>query len=108
MKVVINKPDYGDISTAVFYSSSVFPCKGGERDMFKSTGIQYHASREGKGMPLDFSEYDFKYILEKYKFNDTYILGYLGEKSREIVGKNISDLEKLSTTFCRFKTGYYR
>ena len=99
MKVVINKPDYGDISTAVFYSSSVFPCKGGERDMFKSTGIQYHASREGKGMPLDFSEYDFKYILEKYKFNDTYILGYLGEKSRGIVGKNISDLEKLSTTF---------
>lgn len=72
------------------------------KDLDKSL-VQVHASRSSLLGISDFAEYGLKFIPSKYKFNSDPAINYLSEKSREVVGPSIDDLEKVEGTF--FPTG---
>lgn len=59
--------------------------------------ILVHASRSSLLGVSDFAEYGLRFIPSKYKYNSEFILNYLSEKSREVVGSDIEDLERVST-----------
>ena len=59
--------------------------------------IQIHASRSSLLGVSDFAEYGLKFIPSKYKFNSDPSINYLSEKSRDVVGLNVDDLEKISS-----------
>ena len=72
------------------------------KDLDKSL-VQIHASKSSLLGVSDFAEYGLKFIPSKYKFNSDPAINYLSEKSREVVGPSIDDLEKVEGTF--FPTG---
>lgn len=105
MKLKINNKNFGDIRTAVFYRNHKYIPTGDieESDIAKlilqctSDKIQYQGSKS-KISNMDFAEYNFSYLIEKYKFNDNFLISYLDDQSKELVGKNIDDLEKVEST----------
>ena len=54
----------------------------------------YHGSKS-KILLRDFSEYDFSFLVDKYKFNDKLRLKFLDNASKELIGLNVSELTKL-------------
>ena len=63
-----------------------------------SSLLQVHASRNSLLGVSDFAEYGLKFIPTKYRYNSEPIINYLSEKSRDIVGLEVEDLEKISKT----------
>jgi len=61
--------------------------------------LQIHASRSSLLGINDFAEYGLKFIPSKYKFNSDPGINYLSEKSRDIIGTSVVDLEKVESTF---------
>lgn len=111
MKVTINKNNFGDIETAVFYRFNKYipdTIPSGQEDTiikdFISDRIKYKA---GKSVldDGDFIEYGLSYLIEKKKFNDTFKLNLLDNFSKELIGKNVDDLEKLENSL--LVTGSY-
>lgn len=107
MKVVINKENFGDIGTAVFYKSHKYiPAEGTdikEEDLSdfiidcSSDRVQYRGTKDLLSYG-DFSEYDFSYIIEKFKFNDQLKINLLDKDSKNLIGKKLDDLEKIEST----------
>ena len=102
MKTIINESS-GDVGTAVFYRWHQFIPKntvilGPDRETLlnscKADKVQYKGSRS-KASSGDFSEYNFLFDLEKEKFNDQFLINLLNNKSKELVGKKLDDLEKV-------------
>lgn len=103
MRTVINNTNFGDIGIAVFYRWHKYipTCDILEEDLndlinsCKPDKIQYKGSRQYTSL-RDFSEYSFSYNIDKFKFNDKFLINLLNDESKEMVGKNIDDLEKIS------------
>lgn len=58
--------------------------------------VLYHGTTKNIDF-VDFAEYDFKYLLEKNKFNNTQIINYLDNQSKLLIGTNVNDLDRLSS-----------
>lgn len=104
MKVNIKNSDFSNISTAVFYkwhrfipASGVFPSDlESLRISCTSDRVQYWGSKTYTGL-RDFSEYDFGMFPDKVKFGDSLMISNLDAESRELLGKNLEDLEKVES-----------
>lgn len=100
MKIIINRDNFGDIGTAVFYKfikyipENEVPIEEVEKviDSFRSDNIKYKGNRSFINN-LDFSEYDFSYIVNKFKFNDNFLIKFLDTNSKNLIGKKLDDLE---------------
>jgi len=66
------------------------------KDNFKSSRVLYQGTSKNLDWS-DFAEYDFKYLVEKKKFNDVQVLNYLDNDSKDRIGKNTDDLDKLAS-----------
>lgn len=105
MKLVINNKNFGDIRTAVFYRGHKYIPTGKIKSsdipeliqLCTSDRVQYQGSKS-KLSDMDFAEYDFSYFIEKYKFNDKFLISLLDDQSKDLIGKNIDDLEKTEIT----------
>lgn len=102
MKLETLKNDFSNIGTVVFYRHHKYipdeldqiPVEERLDENFTSDLVKYHGS--SSNFPaLDFAEYDFSYIIDKYKFDNKLAITELDEYSREIVGKNIEDTDKI-------------
>ena len=105
MRTIINDSNFGDIGIAVFYKwHSYIPNELPENEqdlnnlinLCKYDKLLYRGSKQSTSF-VDFSEYSFSYNLEKLKFNDQLLINLLDNESKELVGKNIDDLEKINT-----------
>lgn len=102
MRTIVNSNNYGDIGTAVFYRwHKYIPNNIQESDKeeliesCKSDKVQFKGSRQYTSL-RDFSEYNFSYDIEKFKFNDTFFINLLDDSSLSLVGKDLDDLERVS------------
>lgn len=89
MKLIINNNNFTDIGTVVFYSQDDL----GNREYSK---VQYR-SNSSLLYNRDFSEYDFSYDITKDKFNDKFLVNYLGEKTLKKIGETSNSLEKIES-----------
>ena len=104
MRLTINNKNFGDLRTAVFYREHKYLPIGdiipddipGLIQDCTSDRIQYQGSKS-RLSGMDFAEYDFSYFIEKYKFNDNFLISLLDDQSKDLVGKNIDDLEKIES-----------
>lgn len=103
MRTVINNTNFGDIGVAVYYKWHKYIPEGDLSNedlselinLCKSDKVQYRGSRKYTSLK-DFSEYSFSYDITKFKFNDQFLINLLDDSSKELIGKNIDDLEKIS------------
>lgn len=102
MRVVINKQDFSGIGTAVFYKKhkffpediNIIPEEERSELNFTSDLVKYHGS--SNNFPsINFAEYDFSYLVNKYKFDNKLLITELDRKSQELIGKNIDDTNKI-------------
>lgn len=90
MRLIINSNNFTDIGTAVFYSQS-------DLDNREYSKVQYR-SNSSLLYNGDFSEYDFSYSITKNKFNDKFLVNYLGKNTLNLIGENSNSLEKIEST----------
>lgn len=90
MRLIINSNNFTDIGTAVFYSQS-------DLDNREYSKVQYR-SNSSLLYNRDFSEYDFSYSITKDKFNDKFLVNYLGKNTLNLIGENSNSLEKIEST----------
>lgn len=90
---------FSNIGTVVFYKHHKYIPES--LDMlpegidFSASMVKYHGSTNN--FPgIDFSEYDFSYLIEKYKFRNRLFISDLDTESSELVGRNIEDTDKIS------------
>lgn len=89
MRLIINNNNFTDIGTVVFYSQN-------DLDNREYSKVQYR-SNSSLLYDRDFSEYNFLYEITKDKFNDDFLVNYLGEKTLSLIGKNSNSLEKIES-----------
>lgn len=89
MKLIINNNNFTDIGTVVFYSQD-------DLDNREYSKVQYR-SNSSLLYNRDFSEYDFSYDITKDKFNDKFLVNYLGEKTLKEIGETSNSLEKIES-----------
>lgn len=89
MKLIINNNNFTDIGTVVFYSQD-------DLDNREYSKVQYR-SNSSLLYNRDFSEYDFSYNITKDKFNDKFLVNYLGEKTLKEIGETSNSLEKIES-----------
>lgn len=102
MRVVINKPDFSGIGTAVFYKKhkffpndiNIIPEEERGELNFTSDLVKYHGSNHNFPS-INFAEYDFSYLVNKYKFDNKLLITELDRNSQELIGKNIDDTSKI-------------
>lgn len=102
MRVVINKTDFSGIGTAVFYkkhkflpnSIDIIPEEERNELNFTSDLVKYHGSNQNFPS-INFAEYDFSYLVNKYKFDNKLLITELDRTSQELIGKNIDDTSKI-------------
>lgn len=87
MRLIINNNDFTDIGTAVFYSIDSISKKTYSKVLFRSSSSLLYN--------MNFSEYDFSYNIEKNKFNDTFLINNIGNKTIELFNESTNTLEKL-------------
>ena len=87
MRVVINKQDFSGIGTAVFYKKhkffpediNIIPEEERSELNFTSDLVKYHGS--SNNFPsINFAEYDFSYLVNKYKFDNKLLITELDRK----------------------------
>lgn len=61
---------------------------------YRHQTVLYHGSKS-KILMRDFAEYDFSFLVDKYKFNDSLKLTFLNNASKDLIGLNVSELTKL-------------
>ena len=89
MKLTIGNNNFTDIGTAVYYT---------QRDLdSRSYSKVQHKSNSSLLYERDFSEYDFSYEVEKDKFNDEFLVDYLGNKTLSLFEPSSNSLEKLES-----------
>lgn len=89
MKLSIGTNNFTDIGTAVFYTQE-------DIDNQTYSKVQ-HRSNSSLLYDGDFSEYDFSYEVEKDKFNDEFLVDYLGDKTLSLFDLSSDALEKLES-----------
>ena len=89
MKLTIGNNNFTDIGTAVFYTQS-------DLDNRTYSKVQ-HKSNSSLLYERDFSEYNFSYEVEKDKFNDEFLVDYLGNKTLSLFEPTSNSLEKLES-----------
>lgn len=89
MRLIINNNNFTDIGTVVFYSQN-------DLDNREYSKVQYR-SNSSLLYNRDFSEYNFSYSITKDKFNDKFLVNYLGEKTLNLIGENSNSLEKIES-----------
>lgn len=86
-------------ATSKFYprgikASSLDEVRGDILETSISTKVLYYGSSV-QFPHIDFSEYDFKFDIDKGKYNSDLKIINASEKTRELVGKDVEELEKL-------------
>ena len=102
MRVVINKSDFSGIGTAVFYKKHKFlppdieiiPESERDESNYTSDLIKYHGSKHNFPS-INFAEYDFSYLINKYKFDNKLLIASLDKTSQELIGKDINNTNKI-------------
>lgn len=102
MKVVINKSDFSGIGTAVFYKKhkffpsdfNIIPEEDRNELNYTSDLIKYHGSSHNFPS-INFAEYDFSYLVNKYKFDNRLLIAELDRTSQNLIGKDINDTDKI-------------
>jgi len=61
---------------------------------YKYRNVLYHGSKS-KLLLQDFAEYDFSFLVDKYKFNDSIKIKFLDNTSKNLIGLNPNELTKL-------------
>lgn len=61
---------------------------------YRYQNVLYHGSKS-RVLLRDFAEYDFSFLVDKYKFNDKLKLKFLDNASKDLIGLNVSELTKL-------------
>lgn len=89
MKLTIGNNNFTDIGTAVFYTQSDLDNRAYSKVQYKSNSSLLYER--------DFSEYDFSYEIEKNKFNDEFLIDYLGEKTLDLFEPSSGTFEKLES-----------
>ena len=87
MKLTIGNNNFTDIGTAVFYTQQDLDNRTYSKVQYKSNSSLLYQR--------DFSEYNFSYEVEKGKFNDEFLVDYLGEKTLNLFEPSSNALEKL-------------
>lgn len=99
---IITANNLGDVGTAVFYkfhkyipvsdiNSSDIPSI---IENCRSYKIQFRGNKTDLSNK-DFSEYNFSYLIDKYKFNDKLLINQLDSSSKKLIGNKLDDLEKI-------------
>lgn len=102
MRLIINKSDFKGIGTAVFYKRhkffpsdfNIIPEEERNELNFISDLVKYHGSNQNFPS-INFAEYDFSYLVNKYKFDNKLLITELDRYSQELIGKNIDDTSKI-------------
>ena len=86
-------------ATSKFYprgieASSLDEVRGDILETSMSTKVLYYGSSV-QFPSIDLSEYDFKFDIDKGKYNSDLKIINASEKTRELVGKDVEELEKL-------------
>lgn len=68
------------------------------RKNWNSTLVYYHGSTESLLELSDFTEYDFSYIVEKYKFNDNLLVNQLDSNSAKYLGTEVENIMLVNDT----------
>ena len=89
MKLTIGNNNFTDIGTAVFYTQQDLDNRTYSKVQYKSNSSLLYQR--------DFSEYNFSYEVEKGKFNDEFLVDYLGEKTLNLFEPSSNALEKLES-----------
>jgi len=61
---------------------------------YRYQDVLYHGSKS-KILLRDFAEYDFSFLVDKYKFNDKLKIGFLDNASKDLIGLNVGELTKI-------------
>lgn len=64
------------------------------REDYKYSDVYYHGSKD-KILGRDFAEYDFSFLVDKYKFNDHLKIQLLDTESKNMIGYKVEELSKL-------------
>lgn len=61
--------------------------------------ITYYYGSDSKILDLeDYNEYGWEFIVDKYKFNSEFLLNYLPNSSKELIGNKLEDIDKIEKT----------
>ena len=61
--------------------------------------ITYYYGSDSKILDLeDYNEYGWEFIVDKYKFNSEFLLNYLPDSSKELIGNKLEDIDKIEKT----------
>lgn len=61
--------------------------------------ITYYYGSDSKLLDLeDYNEYGWEFIVDKYKFNSEFLLNYLPDSSKELIGNKLEDIDKIEKT----------
>jgi len=102
MRIKINKQDFSGIGTAVFYKKhkffptdiNIIPEEERDELNFTSDLIKYHGSNHNFPS-INFAEYDFSYLVNKYKFDNKLLITELDRISQNLIGKDIENTSKI-------------
>ena len=61
---------------------------------YKYSEVYYHGSKD-KILERDFAEYDFSFLVDKYKFNDNLKIQFLDNASKDILGYKVNELSTI-------------
>lgn len=99
-KFDILSDNFSNIGTVVFYKhhkyipTSLEYMDDSDNELLQASLVKYHGSKSNFPS-LDFSEYDFSYIIDKYKFDNKLLISELDTESLELVGKDIKNTDKI-------------
>ena len=65
-----------------------------DKNNYKYSKVYYHGSKD-KILERDFAEYDFSFLVDKYKFNDNLKIQLLDNESKGLIGYKVEELSKL-------------
>ena len=61
--------------------------------------ITYYYGSDSKLLDLgDYNEYGWEFIVDKYKFNSEFLLNYIPNSSKELIGNKLEDIDKIEKT----------
>jgi hypothetical protein len=86
----VDSGKYYAFTTPELFTSTISLVK----DQYKYLSVYYHGSKN-KILSQDFAEYDFSFLVDKYKFNNNLKIQLLDKDSKDIIGYKPEELSKL-------------
>ena len=107
MKINILNSNFTSLSCAVAYKIYKFiPSQNDSEKIqesfdlikggFESSSVKYYGSNDTVLSGQTLTEYNFSQLVEKSKFNDTFLPILLTKNSKELVGRKLGDIEKIN------------